>query len=213
MAGKKNYILYLHVNKINDKKYVGITCQTPARRWRNGKGYSKNKHFYNAIKKYGWDNFYHLIIKEKLSKEEAKCLEIYLIEKFSSNNPKYGYNLCLGGDLKNKILTPEERREYQIQYKKEHREKNKQYQKEYRKNNSEKLALKRHEYYIKNKDNICEKNKEYRKANKDKILHYKLSNRQHINEVHNKYYSLHKEQINKKRRENNARKRISKQTS
>lgn len=47
--------LYMHICP-NGKKYVGITIQEPNQRWRDGKGYCKNKHFYNAILKYGWDN-------------------------------------------------------------------------------------------------------------------------------------------------------------
>lgn len=41
---ENNYCVYMHVNKLNDKKYIGITCQTPSRRWQNGYGY-KNKRF------------------------------------------------------------------------------------------------------------------------------------------------------------------------
>jgi hypothetical protein len=34
------YFVYKHENKINDKCYVGITCQSkPERRWQNGLGY------------------------------------------------------------------------------------------------------------------------------------------------------------------------------
>ena len=47
------WCVYLHTNKINNKKYVGITSQHQKRRWRCGSGYSHNKHFINAIKNMG----------------------------------------------------------------------------------------------------------------------------------------------------------------
>lgn len=210
MAAEKNYIVYIHINKINNKKYVGITSQKPSYRWRKGKGYCNNKHFFNAIKKYGWDNFYHLIVKENLTKEQAKQWEIYYIGIYQSNISQFGYNLSLGGDLHNKILTPDERKVYQIEYRKKISEKNKNYQKNYRRKHKEELSLKKQEYYKKHKEEICKKAREYRQMNETKIKEYKIKNRKHINEIHNKYYKKHKDKINAKRRENNARKRISK---
>lgn len=91
----------MHINKTNNKKYVGITKQKPERRWKNGQGYySKNNqtYFWKAIKKYGWNNFDHKILEDNLSFEQAKDKERYYIKLYSSSNALYGYNLTLGGD-------------------------------------------------------------------------------------------------------------------
>lgn len=44
------YLVYLHINKLNKKVYVGITKHdNPELRWRNGYGYAKCIKFYKAI--------------------------------------------------------------------------------------------------------------------------------------------------------------------
>lgn len=96
-----NYTVYIHINKINDKKYVGITKDV-SRRWSNNGLEYKKQVFGKAIEKYGWDNFEHIIIAEKLSKQEACDMEIYLIEKYNTTDRNYGYNISLGGDGVNK---------------------------------------------------------------------------------------------------------------
>lgn len=92
-----NYVVYKHTSP-NGKVYIGITMKKPIYRWNNGKGYIKNKHFYNAILKYGWDNIQHEIISSNLSKEEACKLEQNLIAKCDSTNREKGYNKSIGGE-------------------------------------------------------------------------------------------------------------------
>lgn len=66
------FFIYMHRNKINKKVYIGITSREPHVRWgKNGNNYNRHKHFYSAIKKYGWDNFEHKILTTVESKEEA----------------------------------------------------------------------------------------------------------------------------------------------
>ena len=104
MKENKNYSVYAHIvpkelsKKDVDKIYIGITCLIPENRWRNGKGYRHNTHFYNAIKKYGWDNLKHIIIIENVSEDVAKECEKALISKYNTQNNKYGYNKTTGGD-------------------------------------------------------------------------------------------------------------------
>lgn len=79
---------------------MGITMQKPQHRWgRNGSGYKKNKHFYGAIQKYGWDNFEHIILFENLQPTEAYEKEQELILLYKSNIKEYGYNHSIGGEV------------------------------------------------------------------------------------------------------------------
>ena len=79
---EKVYSVYQHINVINNKKYIGITKQVPENRWGNeGINYKNSPRFYNAILKYGWDNFIHEILYTNLTKEEACKKEIELIKE------------------------------------------------------------------------------------------------------------------------------------
>lgn len=93
-----SYCVYCHTNKINGKKYVGITKQKPEKRWGNGHNYVDNEYFYRAIKKYGWEEFSHDILFTNLSKEEAIAKEIELISKWSLTSRDKGYNIQNGGE-------------------------------------------------------------------------------------------------------------------
>lgn len=96
MANKK-WCVYKHTAP-NGKVYIGITSQSPNRRWREGDGYKNNIYFYRAIQKYGWNNIRHEIIEKFLTEEQANLREIYYINQLNSNNPKYGYNIRNGGN-------------------------------------------------------------------------------------------------------------------
>lgn len=106
----KKYIVYCHIFP-NGKKYVGVTCQRPNQRWRNGEGYKGSKAVYNAIKKYGWENIDHKIVYEDLTKEEAEKTEIRLIKEWNTMVPN-GYNLCSGGNLVTNHKVSKKTKEY-----------------------------------------------------------------------------------------------------
>lgn len=105
----KEFVVYMHVNKTSsengiNKKYIGITCQSVNKRWKNGEGYNKNTknnnktYFYKAILKYGWDGFEHKILIHGLTKEQAIRWEKKLIKYYQSNDRNYGYNCTDGGE-------------------------------------------------------------------------------------------------------------------
>lgn len=90
--------VYQHVNKINGKIYVGITCRPlNYRSGKNGSGYAGCPIFYAAIQKYGWENFKHTIIQDGLYQKEAEEMERMLITCFDLTNKEYGYNYSEGG--------------------------------------------------------------------------------------------------------------------
>ena len=55
--------VYCHINKINNKKYIGITSSSAERRWGiNGSGYKGSYFYEHGIEAFGWDGFIHLLL-------------------------------------------------------------------------------------------------------------------------------------------------------
>ena len=94
----ENYTVYAHRNKTNGKLYVGITSQGVNQRWKNGNGYPSESHFGRAIKKYGWEEFDHIVIVKGISAEKAKEIEKSLISLLDLTDTAKGYNESIGGD-------------------------------------------------------------------------------------------------------------------
>lgn len=110
------YSVYIHKNKLNDMRYIGITSQDLDVRWQDGNGYRKQSHFWRAIQKYGWNGFDHIVVATGLTAEEAYQMEVELIEKYHTTDSRYGYNKSIGGEsgakgvehsIKNKKATSE----------------------------------------------------------------------------------------------------------
>ena len=93
----KMYCVYKHTTPSN-KVYIGITSQNPIKRWGGGCNYEKQKHFYAAIIKYGWENIKHEILYSNLTKEEACEIEKRLIAQYKSTDRRFGYNESNGGE-------------------------------------------------------------------------------------------------------------------
>lgn len=113
----KGYI-YAHINKQNNKVYVGQTIQNPNTRFGkdgNNYNYNRNNLFYNAIQKYGWNNFEHKIIYtiECESKDDLLLalnnLEEQAILKYNSCNRECGYNVESGGKNTSKSDTTKQK--------------------------------------------------------------------------------------------------------
>lgn len=104
--GDSGYTVYMHVNKINGKRYIGITRLNVSQRWANGKGYKTQDHFYRAIQKYGWDGFEHIVIFSGIDEKSAEKREQELIKKYNTLSPDFGYNKTSGGESK-KVMSDE----------------------------------------------------------------------------------------------------------
>jgi len=103
MKKNKNiYIVYCHTHKEKNKKYIGYTKYSLKKRWAGhvqSAKYGSKLYFHRVIRKYGSgeDVWIHEILESNLSFEDALKLEIESISKYKSHNPKFGYNLTLGG--------------------------------------------------------------------------------------------------------------------
>lgn len=107
---KISNIVYRYTNKTNGKVYIGRTSQTLKQRaGKDGKGYSTCSKFWNAICKYGWNNFDAEILATDVTFEQSVELERKYIDQFHSDNPEYGYNI-LAQEPGNGYLTEEVRR-------------------------------------------------------------------------------------------------------
>lgn len=96
-------IIYIVKNKCNDKVYIGQTIQSAKERFAQHLKPSTVKRrgsykIYNAIQKYGKENFYYEILKDNIDEEELDNYEIYFINKY--NSYEKGYNSTRGGDSK-----------------------------------------------------------------------------------------------------------------
>lgn len=104
----KKYTIYMHISP-SMKKYIGITSLSPNKRWKSdGRGYKEQPYFWNAIQKYGWENFKHEILVENVTFEDACRLEQEFIQYYKTYDEAYGYNLTLGGE--GRLLTDEQKK-------------------------------------------------------------------------------------------------------
>lgn len=105
------YIVYVHTNRNNGKRYVGwavVKNQTAheamMRRWRNHCYDAKIGHiclFHNAIRKYGENSWDHEILEVMHTLNGVKRAEILWIaqyQTFAFDEGSHGYNMTLGGD-------------------------------------------------------------------------------------------------------------------
>lgn len=98
------YIVYQISNKVNKKRYIGISGRSleyrvaqHERTARSDKPSFVKYYLHRAIRKWGWDTFEVKLLESNVTTlNEAKRLERFYIDKYKTNIS--GYNLTPGGD-------------------------------------------------------------------------------------------------------------------
>lgn len=91
------YTIYMYV-ALDGRGYIGKTgLQRKARAQANGAGYKHCSQFWNAIKRYGWNTFRYQVLatvsKDEPDAEQKACdLESSFIQKYQTNNIRFGFN-------------------------------------------------------------------------------------------------------------------------
>ena len=107
--------IYKFTNIINGHSYIGQSVNIEKRKKEHLRSAynqnlpSYNYHFYQAIRKYGIENFSFQILEtlDIIDKNEMNKLEIYYIDKYDAF--KTGYNMTSGGDSSEQNLNSGER--------------------------------------------------------------------------------------------------------
>lgn len=96
------FSIYVVINKLTGKYYVGKTTTSIETRWKqhikDSKKPTKCRHFHRAIKKYGSGNFEVRTIFQCYDTKTLESAEIFFIDLLSSANNDFGYNTTLGGE-------------------------------------------------------------------------------------------------------------------
>jgi group I intron endonuclease len=92
-------LIYKATSKTSKKSYIGKTMRTLETRKRGHRRRSRHcsYHFYNAIRKYGFEDFYWEIIENDINDENVLSeREIFWIKYYNTYND--GYNATAGGE-------------------------------------------------------------------------------------------------------------------
>ena len=91
-------VVYAINNKINNKKYIGITTNSFVERYPHGIRARHNPHLKRSVKKYGHDSFEVVLLEKNVEDMETLCkLEMKYIKELDTCNVNKGYNKSLGG--------------------------------------------------------------------------------------------------------------------
>ena len=92
-------VIYLILNKINNKRYIGQTTRGFSNRYDEYKRGANccSPYVLKAINKYGFDNFEFTVIDTAQTTNELNYKEIRYISEYNTTNRNLGYNIEFGG--------------------------------------------------------------------------------------------------------------------
>lgn len=92
------YSVYMITNKINGKRYVGVSID-PYRRFKEHCRYAgvRKSPMYDDMDLYGMDNFLFEVLEHGVSEAEHLDKERYYIQKYNTYSSELGYNRNKGG--------------------------------------------------------------------------------------------------------------------
>ena len=96
------WLIYCHTHTKSGRRYIGLTSQTMEKRWKNHICAARSSkggrwHFPNAIRKYGPEEFDHMILQKCETLEQANRAEEFAIWFLCTRDPDFGFNLAKGG--------------------------------------------------------------------------------------------------------------------
>lgn len=110
----KKFIVYLVINTVNEKQYVGITSRSLEKRQISHFSEAKKNRlqcpFHRAIRKYGTESFIFTHFASCWSWEDACETEKFLIKDMKTKSP-FGYNRTDGGEGAYGVIVSEETRQ------------------------------------------------------------------------------------------------------
>lgn len=103
IGGTMTIGIYSLTNTIDNKRYIGKSINIESRFWSHSYNLSKperdkkqvNRHLWNAVKKYGLENFKFETLEAHATLDEnhLKDRELYFMDFYSSYDRNFGYNL------------------------------------------------------------------------------------------------------------------------
>ena len=99
------WVVYVHVSKIDGRKYVGMTSQKLSKRWHQS-AYVGCPFFYEEIERNGFDSFYSIPLLFFNDKKQAEESERFFIKFWNTQDIRNGFNVDDGGLFSGRKFSP-----------------------------------------------------------------------------------------------------------